>query len=62
MFRVFPAPVAVIVLPLEVLVILTEPMVRVVPVPAKVIALDELAVTVPVPRLRLLDEVLPAVP
>jgi hypothetical protein len=52
----------VIVLPLEVLVIFTAPIVNLVPVPAKVTPLLVLAVTVPVPRLRLLKEVLPAVP
>jgi hypothetical protein len=61
--KVFPAPVAVIVLPLAaVLVMFTAPIVNLVPAPAKVTPLSVLAVTVPAPRLRLLKEVLPAVP
>ena len=60
--KVFPAPLAVIVLPVEELVMFTAPIVNLVPVPAKVTPLLVLAVTVPAPRLRLLEEVLPAVP
>ena len=60
--KVFPAPLAVSVLPDEVLVIFTGPIVNFVPVPAKVIVLLELAVTVPVPRLRLFAEVFVDVP
>ena len=59
--RVFPAPLAVIVLP-PVLVIFTGPIVNSVPVPAKFTTLSSLTVTVPSPRLRLLKEVLPAIP
>jgi hypothetical protein len=44
---------AVSVLPDEALVIFTGPIVNFVPVPAKVIVLLELAVTIPVPKLRL---------
>jgi hypothetical protein len=63
MFRVFPAPLTVILLLVEVgAVILRGPMVRVLPVPAKVRALDVLVVTTPLPRLRLFKEVLLAVP
>ena len=51
--RVFPAPLAVSVLPDEALVIFTGPIVNFAPVPAKVIVLLELAATVPVPRSRL---------
>jgi hypothetical protein len=51
--KVFPAPLAVIVLPLEVLVMFTAPIVNLVPDPAKAIVLVEVAVTTPVPRLRL---------
>jgi hypothetical protein len=43
----------VIVLPVEVLVMFTAPIVNLVPFPAKAIVLEELAVTTPVPRLRL---------
>jgi hypothetical protein len=44
---------AVSVLPDEALVILTGPIVNFVPVPARAIVLPELAVTTPVPKLRL---------
>lgn len=61
--KVFPAPLAVIVLPeVVVLFIFREPIVNLVPVPAKVTPLLVVVVTVPFPRLRLLEEVLPAVP
>ena len=60
--RVFPAPLAVIVLPLTILVMFTGPIVNLVSVPAKFTTLSSLTVTVPAPRLRLLKEVLPAIP
>jgi hypothetical protein len=60
--RVLPTPLAVIDLEAAVLVILTAPIVNLVPVPAKVIVLVELAVTIPVPRLRLFAAVFPVAP
>jgi hypothetical protein len=53
MFKVFPTPFAVIVLPVPVLAIFNAPIPRVVLLPAKAIALLEVAVATPVPRLRL---------
>ena len=55
--KVFPNPLAVIVLQVDVLVIFTAPIVNLVPDPAKAIVLWVLAVTTPVPRLRLFAEV-----
>ena len=55
--RVLPNPLAVIDLAFAELVIFTAPIVSLVPSPAKAIVLWVLAVTTPVPRLRLFAEV-----
>jgi hypothetical protein len=60
--KVFPAPLAVSVLPVEALVIFTAPIPRVVLLPTKEIVLEELAVAVPVPRFRLFAAVFVADP
>ena len=60
--RVLPTPLAVIDLEAAVLVIFTAPIVSLVPVPSKAIVLLELAVTTPVPRLRLFAAVFPVAP
>ena len=62
MFRVLPAPVAVRVRPELALVMLTGPIVRVVPVPARMIERLLDAATTPVPRSRLFAAVLARVP
>ena len=62
MFKVFPTPFAVIVLPVPVLAIFNAPIPRVVLLPAMAIVLLELAVTTPVPRFRLFAAVFVADP
>ena len=60
--RVFPDPLAVILLPLLELVMLAAPMVNLVPVPSNSILLSPASVTTPVPRLRLFAAVFVAEP